>query len=662
MPSLQSFVANFSNVFTGNQSDLITGGNGAAVGGTAENNKSPTDQFSSLLNILGGGEAGEGEEKQYTASRKNTAKDPDAAAVSIADNFAGKKTALTGGKKSHDNANDKTVGRVKEQPVNSRADSKDSDKKIENNTDRSSELSGKQTKENKAADGSSGDNSKVKEAGNISDDKSVDSVDNDNNADGFIGEDKLREKIAAHIDDLRNILKVINELLALGGGAAVIKTSSITITEVNSDYAKNTGIQDVIGGGAENAEDTTFFGVFSGLQNTLENLQGFLKSVNSQGEQFTKEQTANLLAINASLKDSLGKLQNLLSSPPDFSNNDFGQLPDNLYSLQSNFPDGDNKESSLGILTASADDIKKLLADNISLIKNTIEKFSDNNFHYSQNATSSDASANLPANENLYDRSGSNIKNLQNDTADQKNFFIKSQELPVDYNLSQMPLQNQQNNNVATAMVNNQASIQMANGGGSDTNSGGNSGGQGGNNSGQFMSGISTSSANSRPLNSGGIAGTQFSTILNKAEHTPVAQQVVFHIKTIAASGSSKITIKLNPEELGKLDISLDVDAKGKTGITITADNKHTLELLQRDAQGLHKALSDAGLKSDSASLNFNLRGGEREGQGHNQSQASGQYRKSQPEESPEEINIAELTTSLRSYTAKLPDGLDIKI
>jgi len=55
----------------------------------------------------------------------------------------------------------------------------------------------------------------------------------------------------------------------------------------------------------------------------------------------------------------------------------------------------------------------------------------------------------------------------------------------------------------------------------------------------------------------------------------------------------------------------------GRVSAVVTADNKDTLDLLQRDQRALERALQDAGLKADSGSLSFNLRGG---GEGGNSS------------------------------------------
>ncbi len=157
------------------------------------------------------------------------------------------------------------------------------------------------------------------------------------------------------------------------------------------------------------------------------------------------------------------------------------------------------------------------------------------------------------------------------------------------------------------------------------------------------------------------VAGSEadratFGRILQHVASAPVQEQVTFHVKTALADGSSKIQIQLDPVELGKLEIKLDVAADGKTGVTITADNKSTLDALQRDMAGLQRALADAGLKTDSGSLSFNLRGGQQEN--HPSSHAAQSYR----DAAPEEEEIVPLATLSRSYVVNLADGLDIRI
>jgi flagellar hook-length control protein FliK len=85
--------------------------------------------------------------------------------------------------------------------------------------------------------------------------------------------------------------------------------------------------------------------------------------------------------------------------------------------------------------------------------------------------------------------------------------------------------------------------------------------------------------------------------------------QVAVHIQRAAAAGQDRIRIRLHPAELGQIDVKLKLAGDGVVKAIVTVDRPETFELLQRDARGLEKALQDAGLKTDSGSLSFNLRG-----------------------------------------------------
>ena len=163
------------------------------------------------------------------------------------------------------------------------------------------------------------------------------------------------------------------------------------------------------------------------------------------------------------------------------------------------------------------------------------------------------------------------------------------------------------------------------------------------------------------PSSAASVNGASFSKLLDQAAAPkPLLDQVAFQVKTAVTDGSSKINIQLHPADLGKLDIKLSVDADGKTSVVVTADNRHTLDLLQRDAQGLSRALSDAGLKTDSGSLSFNLGGGgqnQNSGQG-NFAQSVTTYQQAQPEDEPD----AHLSIISQSYVMNVAEGLDIQI
>lgn len=190
----------------------------------------------------------------------------------------------------------------------------------------------------------------------------------------------------------------------------------------------------------------------------------------------------------------------------------------------------------------------------------------------------------------------------------------------------------------------------LANDGGSmNSNSG-----QGGSNAFQPMG---VAAATNQTQQAAATSAASFANALSdaaKMQNSTVMEQVTFNVRSALLDGSSKIHIQLDPADLGKLDIKLNVGADGKTGVVITADNKSTLDLLQKDAANLARALSDAGLKADTGSLNFNLR----DQQQGSQQQAAATYQKAAPDD---EAELPENVIN-RSYVVNLNEGLDIRI
>lgn len=91
-------------------------------------------------------------------------------------------------------------------------------------------------------------------------------------------------------------------------------------------------------------------------------------------------------------------------------------------------------------------------------------------------------------------------------------------------------------------------------------------------------------------------------------------EQVALRIRKAAAGGQERISIKLHPAELGRIEVKLAWSDEGLVRAMISADKGETLELLQRDSRALERTLQDAGIKTDSGSLSFDLRG--RDGRG----------------------------------------------
>ncbi len=89
---------------------------------------------------------------------------------------------------------------------------------------------------------------------------------------------------------------------------------------------------------------------------------------------------------------------------------------------------------------------------------------------------------------------------------------------------------------------------------------------------------------------------------------SPVTHQVGLQITKAVAEGKSAFTIRIDPPELGRVEVRLDFGTEGRMKAHLVAENKEALELLQRDHRVLERALTDAGVKTDSASLNFSLK------------------------------------------------------
>lgn len=96
---------------------------------------------------------------------------------------------------------------------------------------------------------------------------------------------------------------------------------------------------------------------------------------------------------------------------------------------------------------------------------------------------------------------------------------------------------------------------------------------------------------------------------------TPPAAQVAVHLSR-QLSGGETLVVSLSPEELGEVEIEIELDDKGHARAHIAAELPSTLELIQRDASVLEQALESAGLELAPEALTFDLR---REGQASQQ-------------------------------------------
>jgi flagellar hook-length control protein FliK len=79
-------------------------------------------------------------------------------------------------------------------------------------------------------------------------------------------------------------------------------------------------------------------------------------------------------------------------------------------------------------------------------------------------------------------------------------------------------------------------------------------------------------------------------------------------IAVSAQSGKSHFEIRLDPADLGRIDVRIDVDSNGQMTSHLTVEKPETLSMLRQDAPQLQRALDDAGFKTGNDGLQFSLR------------------------------------------------------
>jgi len=102
-----------------------------------------------------------------------------------------------------------------------------------------------------------------------------------------------------------------------------------------------------------------------------------------------------------------------------------------------------------------------------------------------------------------------------------------------------------------------------------------------------------------------------FKDIYNKGLTKDIAEQIKVNITQSAIKGVDKVEIKLNPADLGQLEIKMQIGKDGRLHTQIIASNAETLDLLQKDLSSLKDAFNNAGYQTDDGSFSFSYRGEE---------------------------------------------------
>jgi chemotaxis protein MotD len=123
--------------------------------------------------------------------------------------------------------------------------------------------------------------------------------------------------------------------------------------------------------------------------------------------------------------------------------------------------------------------------------------------------------------------------------------------------------------------------------------------------------------------------------------------------------GMRRFEIRLDPPELGRIDVRLEVDRHGQASTKLTVERPETLDLLQREARGLERALQQAGLKTENGGLEFSLRQQTNDGWAHGQPHQS---RQSPALVAGEDNELVEAVIDGYRSAAHARGGVDIRI
>jgi hypothetical protein len=84
---------------------------------------------------------------------------------------------------------------------------------------------------------------------------------------------------------------------------------------------------------------------------------------------------------------------------------------------------------------------------------------------------------------------------------------------------------------------------------------------------------------------------------------------VAVEVARQVSAGRSEFSIRLDPPELGRIDVSLEFSG-AEVRAVVSTDNPATHDLLRRDADAFMRLLADSGFRADGGALRFDLRDG----------------------------------------------------
>lgn len=141
-----------------------------------------------------------------------------------------------------------------------------------------------------------------------------------------------------------------------------------------------------------------------------------------------------------------------------------------------------------------------------------------------------------------------------------------------------------------------------------------------------------------------------------QAQAVPIAT-IAVSIAQQAQAGAKRFEVRLDPPELGRVDVRIEVTRDGHATTHLVVERSETLDMLQRDARQLERALQNAGLNTSDGDLTFSLKD---QGQAHDGARGNGpQQRADEAAPSDEPVEDAWRPLPSRNVSSS---GLDIRI
>jgi chemotaxis protein MotD len=104
-------------------------------------------------------------------------------------------------------------------------------------------------------------------------------------------------------------------------------------------------------------------------------------------------------------------------------------------------------------------------------------------------------------------------------------------------------------------------------------------------------------------------AATTSAMATSVSETSPPAHQIgsVLLSMTQSQDGMQRMTVRLNPADLGSVHVQIDRSATGTAQVTITAERPQTMLLLRQDQAELHRTLDQAGILEEGRTISFHV-------------------------------------------------------